>query len=255
MDNVNTIQILLLIGAGLVAGFINTLAGSGSLLTLPVLMFLGLSPTMANGTNRIAIFMGALVSTSQFKHKGTFNYSESKFYAIPAIIGAIVGAFIAVDINEKIMELFITSMLVIMFFIVLLKPDKWIKRQVGEVLPKPNVLQIFIFFVIGVYGGLIQAGVGFFLMAGLVLGAGADLIKTNAVKVFIVLVYTPLALLIFVFNEEVYFVYGLILSIGNMGGAFIGARVSHTPKAQVITRYVLLLALLMAIAKLVYTSF
>ena len=82
-----------------------------------------------------------------------------------------------------------------MFFIILLKPDSWIKEQAGRIDGSPRFWRIIIFFFIGVYGGFIQAGVGFFLLAGLVLGVGADLLKANALKVFIVLVYTGVALL------------------------------------------------------------
>ena len=99
------------------------------------------------------------------------------------------------------------------------------------------------------YGGFIQAGVGFFLLAGLVLGAGLDLVRANALKVFIVLLYTPLALVIFIINNQVDYKLGLILAVGNMLGALVGARatVSWGPK---FVRYILLTAVFVSAIKL-----
>ncbi|MBK3515810.1 sulfite exporter TauE/SafE family protein [Carboxylicivirga marina] len=214
----------LLIIAGLFAGFINTLAGSGSLITLPLLMFLGLSPHQANATNRVAIFVQNVVAVRNFKQQGLINYKSSLFLVIPALIGSVIGASIAININEEILKLFIGSLLFVMFFVILLKPDKWVKNQAGQVNEKPAFWQIVIFFFIGLYGGFIQAGVGFFLLAGLVLGVGYDLIKANAIKVFIVLAYTALALGLFIYSGQVNFLYGLILAIGNASGAFIASK-------------------------------
>ncbi|WP_289054029.1 sulfite exporter TauE/SafE family protein [Carboxylicivirga marina] len=214
----------LLIIAGLFAGFINTLAGSGSLITLPLLMFLGLSPHQANATNRVAIFVQNVVAVRNFKQQGLINYKSSLFLVIPALIGSVIGASIAININEEILKLFIGSLLFVMFFVILLKPDKWVKNQAGQVNEKPAFWQIVIFFFIGLYGGFIQAGVGFFLLAGLVLGVGYDLIKANAIKVFIVLTYTALALGLFIYSGQVNFLYGLILAIGNASGAFIASK-------------------------------
>ncbi len=142
------IDAALLILAGLFAGFINTLAGSGSLITLPLLMFLGLSPHQANATNRVAIFFQNAVAVRNFKQQGLINYKNSLFLVIPAIVGSIVGASIAVSINEKVLNLFIGSLLFVMFFVILFKPDRWVKAQAGQVNEKPAFWQIVIFFLL-----------------------------------------------------------------------------------------------------------
>jgi uncharacterized membrane protein YfcA len=237
--------ILAVIGVGFFAGFINTLAGSGSLLTLPLLMFLGLDANVANGTNRIAILLQNVVGVASFKQQKVFEWKHGIWLAIPAVVGSFIGAMIAVDINKEIMKYTIAGLLIVMFFIILFKPDRWIKGQAGNVKEKPGVLQIIIFFFIGVYGGFIQAGVGFFLLAGLVLGAGLDLLKANAIKVLIVLFYTPIALVVFMIYSQVDYKIGLILAVGNMLGAFVGSRVavSWGPK---FVRIILLITLVIA---------
>ncbi|MFC2096946.1 sulfite exporter TauE/SafE family protein [Bacteroidota bacterium] len=241
--------ILALIGAGFLAGFINTLAGGGSLITLPLLMFMGLPANMANATNRIAIIVQNIVGVASFKKQKVFSYKEGIWLAIPATAGAIPGALLATHLTDVIMTRIIGGLLIFMFFMIILKPDIWIKGRAGLVKAKPNLLQIIIFFCIGFYGGFIQAGVGFFLIAGLVLGTGFDLVKANAIKLFIVLLYTSVAILIFVIYKHVDFKWGLLLAIGNASGAYLASRfaVSWGPK---FVKIVLLIIIFLAAMKL-----
>jgi uncharacterized membrane protein YfcA len=242
------IDALWLILAGTFAGFINTLAGSGSLITLPLLMFLGLSPHQANATNRIAIFFQNLVAVKNFKDQKLINYQQSLPMVIPALLGSLLGASLAVQVDEALLNYFIGGLLFVMFFIILLKPDKWVKAQAGEVQKKATIWQVLIFFAIGIYGGFIQAGVGFFLLSGLVLGVGFDLIQANAYKVLIVLVYTALALGIFIWSGQVNFLYGIVLAVGNATGAFIASKYAKAIGISFI-RYILLAAVFIAAIK------
>lgn len=237
-----------LIAAGFLAGFINTVAGSGSLITLPLLMFLGLPANVANGTNRIAILLQNVVGSSSFKKQKVLETKAALDLILPAIIGSIAGAFIAVDLNEVIMERTIGGLLLFMFFFLLLKPSSWLKKQKEKpALSRP--LRILVFFLIGAYGGFIQAGVGFFLLSGLVLGAGYDLLRANALKVFIILCYTTFALAVFIWNDQVNFVYGFILSAGNMLGALVGVKTA-VKKGPGFVRFLLLITVLVFSLKL-----
>ncbi len=217
---------LLVILIGLIAGFINTLAGSGSIISIVMLMSLGLPPNVANGTNRIAILMQNIVGVASFKKQKVFEWKEGIWLAIPAVIGATIGAFSAVNLKNDIMEVVIAFILLFMLGILIIKPDKWIKGQAGKFKEKPSILQIIIFFFIGLYGGFIQAGVGFFLLAGLVLSAGFDLVKSNAIKMLIVLLYIPFTIAIFAYNHQINYLLGFMLGLGNMLGAFIGSKIS-----------------------------
>ena len=214
------------VGVGIFAGFINTLAGSGSLLTLPLLMFLGLPANVANGTNRIAILLQNIVGVGSFRQQKIIDLKEGLWLALPAVAGSLLGAAIAINFNEEIMEKTIAGLLLFMFCVIIFKPEKWIKGQEGRYSTKPTLVNIIIFFLVGIYGGFIQAGVGFFLLAGLVLSVGADLIKANALKLFIILLYTPFALAIFMIHGQVNYKFGLILAAGNMIGAYIGTHVA-----------------------------
>jgi len=242
-------MILALIGTGLAAGFINTNAGGGSMLTLPLLMFLGLPANVANGTNRVAILLQNVIGVNTFRQKKVLNLTTDYRLAIPAVVGSLIGALVAVEMDVFLLEKIIAGLMVVMLLLVVLKPDVWVKQQVGEVSAKPTTIQYFIFFAIGLYGGFIQMGVGFFLLAGLVLSCGYDLVKANAIKVFVVLIYTVFSLGIFIYHKQVDIVAGLILAAGNMAGAWLGVHFSVKGGAKYV-RYVLILALVIVILNL-----
>ncbi len=238
-----------IIGIGVIAGFLNTLAGGGSALSLPMLIFTGLPANIANGTNRIAILLQTLVATTRFKKDKVLDVKGNLYLIIPAVIGAIPGAFLAVNLNEALMKIVIGCVLLIMLVIVLFKPDLWIKSRAGLITSKSQWINVIVFFCIGAYGGFIQVGIGFFLLSGLVLINGMNLLKSNTLKVLIVLLYTPFALIVFILNKQVDYTIGLTLAIGNMAGAWLGAKyaVKLGPK---FIRYILIACLILATAKL-----
>jgi uncharacterized membrane protein YfcA len=242
-------MVLALIGTGLAAGFINANAGGGSMLTLPLLMFLGLPANVANGTNRVAILLQNVIGVRTFHREKVLNFSTDYRLTIPAVAGAIFGAVFAAEINVELLEKIIAGLMVLMLLLIVLKPDVWVKERAGAVNPKPSVLQYVIFFFIGLYGGFIQMGVGFFLIAGLVLGCGHNLVKANAVKLFIILMYTIFSLAIFMINGQVNWTAGLILAAGNMGGAWLGAKFAVKGGAKYV-RYILILSLVIVILNL-----
>ena len=239
---------ILVVLVGVFAGFLNTLAGSGSVISLAMLMFMGLPANIANGTNRIAILLQNIVGVGSFKKQKVFTFKEGIWLAVPAIIGSLVGASLAVEINEDIMKKTIGGLLVFLFFIILYKPDAWVKGQAGLIRSKPSVVQVIIFFFIGMYGGFIQAGVGFFLLSGLVLGSGFDLVKANAIKAFIILLYTAFAIGIFIVNDQVDYKIGFILAAGNMIGAYIAVHFAVSWGAKFV-RYILLGVIIVASIK------
>jgi len=240
---------IIVIAVGIVAGIINTLAAGGSILTLPVLMALGLPPNMANGTNRIAIFLQTVVGVRQFHQEKVMDFPSGFKLGIPATIGAIGGAFIAVNLKDEVMNLAIAGAMIVVFFMILLKPNRWINSHEDHP-PIPSWLQAIIYFFVGIYGGFIQAGVGFFLLTSLVLASGFELVKANALKNFVILLYTPLAIVIFFLHKDVNLWIGLVLAAGQMIGAVIGAKIAVKGGA-VIIRYFVLVAILVAAVKLV----
>jgi hypothetical protein len=218
------VEITLLIVSGIFVGFINTLAGGGTIISISLFMFMGLPANMANGTNRIAVILQNITSVSEFKRKKVLDFKKGTRLAIPTIIGAILGAQIASDINEEIFEKALAVVMIMMVYFIMVKPSKWLKGQQDLMNKKVSWWQYLLFFLIGIYGGFVQVGVGYFLLGGIVLGAGYDLVRANAIKVWIVLLYTVFALLIFILNDQVRWDYGLVHAIGNIIGAYIASH-------------------------------
>ncbi len=219
-----TIEVIALITSGLFVGFINTLAGGGTIISLTLLMLLGLPPSVANGTNRVAIILQNLTSVANFKKKKILDLKKGVQLGIPTVIGSVVGASIVVKLDEQIIQWCFGFIMMVMLFFLLYKPERWLKGK-EELLNKPITWKIYLLmFIIGIYGGVIHVGIGYFILSAVILGAGFDLVKGNAMKNFLVLMYVPFTLIIFVINDQVRWDYGLTHSIGNIIGAYIASK-------------------------------
>lgn len=237
------------IAAGFGCGFINTLAGSGSLISLPVLIFLGLPANVANGTNRVGILIQTVVSLKSFHRQKMLDLRGGTMLALPAIVGGIIGAQIAVNLDEQMLRRVIGALMVVMLILIIARPKRWLKGRLEVMGRRPRPLEMVIFFFIGAYGGFIQAGVGIFLLAGLVLGVGYDLVRANAVKVLIVLCFTVFAMVVFMINDQILWGLGLLLAVGNAGGGWLAARLAIERGAGLV-RWFLIAVVVVSAAKL-----
>jgi uncharacterized membrane protein YfcA len=219
-------EVILIVVIGFIAGFLNTLAGGGSLITLPILIFLGLPPAVANGTNRIAIFSQNIFGVLGFRSKGVSDFPYSIWLGMSAFIGAILGAKIAVDIPGELFNKILAVLIVVIVLFPILKRKKdpeLVSERTGI---KYRIIGIITFFFVGIYGGFVQAGVGFIIIAALTIINRFSLVKTNGIKVFVVLIYTISALFIFILEGKIHWGYGLTLAVGNSSGSWIASRLS-----------------------------
>jgi uncharacterized membrane protein YfcA len=218
---------IVLIIIGLFAGALNTIAGGGSLITLPFLIFLGLPSTIANGTNRIAILFQTATAVSGFKSKGIMTFPFSLYIGTSALLGSIIGAQIAIDIKgETFNKILSLVMVVVVLLIVFKKKAHSIEDLAERTTGKPLWISVIIFFFIGIYGGFINAGIGFIMLLVLPIVNKLSLVKSNATKVTVAFIYTSVAVLIFILNDKINWKYGLILAVGNSLGAWIASRYS-----------------------------
>ena len=218
-----------LILAGTLAGVLNVLAGGGSLLTLPILIFAGLPGVTANGTNRVAILMQNLVAVWRFDRRGVMPWTLVSWAAVPATAGSVFGARLALMLDDRQFQRVLVWIMVGVTLWTLVRSSR--RRAGGAVAESPDdqVARVHRwalaggFFFVGVYGGFVQAGVGFLILATLGL-AGLDFVRGNAVKVFSVLCFTVVALGIFAWQGAVHWPLGLSLGVGNALGAVLGVR-------------------------------
>jgi uncharacterized membrane protein YfcA len=212
----------MLLASGVVVGFINTLAGGGSAISLTVFMALGLPVHVANGTNRIAILMQNLSSTATFTRKKMLDWRRGIRLGVPAIIGAVVGAQIAATIDDRIFQICLAVVMVSVLVFTLLG-DKLLRRSGAEV-RNIRPLHYVAFFLVGVYSGYIFVGTGYIILLATMGMLHMGIVRSNVIKNFIILLAIPFSLLVFILNGEVNYAYGLIHGAGNMVGAFLASH-------------------------------
>lgn len=241
---------LMLVGAGFIAGTINSIAGGGSLLTLPLLIFIGLPSTVANATNRIAIVVGGIGATSSFHKRKLIPWGWVKFGLPPALVGVALGTWAAMTIGDVAFERILAGILVAAAAWMIWNPTTPLAGD-NPLEPDParRWLLLLAFFGLGLYSGFIQAGVGFLFLA-LLAANGLDLVRANAVKVPLILAFTILAVVIFTYNGMMNWGAGLMLAAGQFFGAQFGVRL-QVLKGQEWVRRVLTVTIVIFAARLI----
>lgn len=244
-------QLALLTGVGLVAGWMNVMAGGGSLLTVPAMLFLGLPGPVANGTNRVAILAQNAVAVGTFFRRGYSDFGLSISLGLAASLGAVAGASLGVRLQG---EWFNRVLAVVMLGVLIVMATGGRGAAREEAAGPRNLVAGHVLMVgAGVWGGFIQIGVGFILMPILHRVMGLDLVRVNMHKVFIVLMYTVAALLVFAAQVDIVWTVGLALALGNAVGGWLGARTS-IGRGERWIRAVLYLAVIALVVKLLFFS-
>jgi uncharacterized membrane protein YfcA len=242
----------LLIAGGFLAGIINTLAGNGSAITLPLLMSMGMPANVANATNRVGVLMQTLTAVLTLKRSNRTRIliKKSLWYYIPTILGSVGGALLAIDIDPEMLKLIIGFLMLFILSTLLLQPKKWLKNtDPGR--NKKTPLQWFIFFAIGFYGGFIQMGIGIMILSSLVLLAHYSLKDANIIKLMVAFIMIIPAFIIYFLSGDIRWLPGLILALGAGAGAWFGTRyVLYHPKARDYIRYLLIVIVVFAAGKI-----
>ncbi|MCW5515465.1 sulfite exporter TauE/SafE family protein [Muriicola sp. Z0-33] len=238
---------LLLVVVGFAVGFINTVAGGGSLISLPVLIFLGLPPSVANGTNRVAVVIQNIMGTAGFRSKGVSTFPFNLYLGISALFGAILGAYIAVDIKGETFNRILAIIMIVVVLIIIFKPKIRMEELQEKITGKRLWIGIIAFFFFGIYGGFINAGLGFIIILFLHYVNQMTLVRSNATKVAVVLIYSLAALTVFVLNDKVIWEVGLILAIGNGIGAWLASRISVNKGDGFIKTFLVVMVVIMSV--------
>lgn len=227
------LSLIALFGAGLVAGTVNVIAGGGSFLTLPVLIFLGLPPTTANGTNRVGILIQNLGAVWGFHRHRVLAWPWAVAAAGPATVGAGLGTWAALVVGEAAFQRILALLMVGVTLWTLADPVGRLRDRrreaPGPPAGRPGRRELVIlgagFFAVGVYGGFVQAGVGFLVLTVTTL-VGLDLVRGNAIKVLSILVFTVLSLALFAWQGKVDWTVGLVLAAGTLLGGQLGVHLT-----------------------------
>jgi len=235
------LQAAALAGVGFVAAVLNTIAGGGSFLTLPVLIFFGLPATEANATNRLGVLVQNVGAVWGFQRHRILDWRAAARAALPALVGAAFGAWLALHVaDQDFRRILATLMVVVTVFTLTGAADRLAARLAR--LPHRDLVLHGGYLAVGVYAGFVQAGVGFFVLALTTL-AGLDLVRGNALKVFIILLTTALSLALFVAAGKVQWIAGAALAVGSFLGSQVGVRLT-VARGQGFVRAVVTVALL-----------
>lgn len=239
----------LLVVSGVLAGFVNTLAGGGSLLTLPALMLLGMPADIANGTNRIAVLVQSVEAMRGFNRYGKLARHAILPILVPTIGGSLVGALVASYLPPTVLEPVLLTTLITMAVIMVMRPSTVSPPQGTMPLALRDSPSGFLWlFAAGLYGGFVQAGVGFVLITALAGVLRYDLVRANALKMTCTAVFGAVSLLVFLYRDQVLWVPGLVLAAGTVIGVQLSVRFAISANQRVLRWFLLAMVVCVCLA-------
>tara|TARA_B100000941_G_scaffold136966_1_gene97075 strand:- start:50 stop:814 length:765 start_codon:yes stop_codon:yes gene_type:complete len=246
-----TLAVFLLLTAGLVCGFVNTIAGGGSMFTIPALLFMGMPADIANATNRVGVLLGSLVGVQEF-HSNKYLDTRAVFpVLLPTLVGALSGATLASYLPIWLLEPFLLMAMISMAIAIIFFPSIIIPSEGTRPYElKERSFVIFGLFATGFYGGFVQAGVGFILIFVLAGGLRYDLLRTNALKMVCTGAFCLVALVVFTLRNQVLWIPGLILALGTVSGTIISVKFALNVSNKTLKWFTLVMAILVCLGAL-----
>lgn len=239
-------EAVLLLAVGLISGFINTLAGGGSMLTLPALMMTGMPADLANGTNRVAVLAQSISGAKGFDQAGKLDRGALVGIIVPTVLGAGLGAAMASVLpNTWLKPILLTVMAIVALSLLVPSGTKPIE---SDKLPAGGVIAWLALFGAGLYGGFIQAGVGFILVAIVSGVLHYDLLRSNALKLVCTSIFSGVALIIFALQGQVLWLTGIVLALGSVLGALASVRFAINVDESVLRSILVIMVLTSCIA-------
>ncbi|KZZ57246.1 permease [Oleiphilus sp. HI0125] len=251
MYELSVLSVSLLIAMGFLAGIINTMAGGGSNLTIPALMVMGLPADIANATNRVNVFFQSLTAAKGFKSHGKLEIPDLKKIVGVTLIGGLAGALLASYMPAQLLKPTLLISMITMAGIILFKPGVVAPPEGTQALGiSESSSSIPMLLLAGFYGGFVQAGVGFILIAAIAGSLRYDLVRTNALKIVCTLGFTIVALLIFIVNDQILWLPGLILAVGSIVGAHIAVKITINLSQKTLKWFLFLMTIFASAAAL-----
>jgi uncharacterized membrane protein YfcA len=222
MEYLDALTLVGLSVAGLFAGFVNTVAGGGSFLTIPVLMQIGLPAEIANATNRVAVLAQSSSGATAFHREGKLDRSAVLDVVPPTIVGSIIGTLAASYAPREILKPVLLVTMVGMALLMVFRPTTMVPSDEKPLRVRERRGSMLALFATGIYGGFIQAGIGFVLIA--VLGGllRYDLVRSNALKMVVTLLVASVAVLIFALRGQIVWAPGFVLAVAQALGSLAG---------------------------------
>lgn len=235
---------------GIAAGFLNTVAGGGGVISVPILASI-VGPTVANGSLRLGILLQSLAGTAAWHQGRAIPWPLTLRLLAPTVGGAAAGAWLATLASAGFMRAAFIAAIILVALSVMVRPSRWLNTADPR-LHEP--WRTMVFAGIGLYGGFVQVGVGLPLLVALAPGLGLGLVRGNAAKTFLILCTTPLTLVLFALAGQVDWAAGGVLGAGSMVGALVASRLALREGASTWIRWVVVAAALGAAIQMIFFS-
>jgi uncharacterized membrane protein YfcA len=246
---------ILLILAGMTAGFLNTFAAGGSIIALPVMIGLGLHPMLANTTNHVPVLLGFAAAVWRFHRAGRMPWKEGMKISFPMLGGSLAGAFTASCINDRYTNYVIFAALLLALALILVKPERWFSDSQHEQAITTGTWVLFLSVIVGYWAGLIVIGSGVLTLMLLVLAANFRLPEANAIKALSIGIATAAAVVVFSAKGEIKWGWAITVSAGSVAGSLLAARFVMRPNVGHWVFGVILLSLVVEITRLGFRIF
>ena len=231
-------EALFLVVGGLFAGAINTVAGGGSMLTVPLLVLAGVPGNAANGSNRVGILTSNVAAVATFRRLGVDGLRHASRVVVPVVLGGLIGSFaVGRVLDDAAFERVFGMLMIPLVILSVRRPTNATEEHAWS-----TAKVVIVFLLIGIYGGAFQAGVGLVLLAALT-RSGFDLVMSNSIKVIVNTAVTVVALPVFILNGDVEWVPALVLAAGFVVGGWLGAQASFRGGEVLIRRVMVIAAL------------
>jgi uncharacterized membrane protein YfcA len=250
MGNYDVASLSVSLAAGLACGFLNTVASSGSAVSLPVLMWIGLHAVDANATNRIPVLIGSLTATIDLARHHKIPWGIALRAVMPVTIGAAFGALFAEVIPSHDLRLVVTAAIVVALVLILTKLKDILRTaEVRET--QFRWQEVCWFLLIGFWLGFIVLDAATYLLLALVLSVGLPLAEANAAKCFLTVPTTAVAMLIFASHGSIDWRLGAVLGVGSIIGGLLGSRLAVSEQAR---RWIVGLLIFVIVGELIQLS-
>lgn len=236
----------ILFAVGVAVSFINSVSGGGSVLSLPLLIFLGLPSAVANGTNRLGVLMGSLASLLAFRSRGIFLPRLAWQVGWPAALGALAGSLLAVRLPDRVFQPILAA--VILFIVIMtIRGNRAGNPSDDAPFLKGGTIAFLAYAGIGFYGGFIQAGSGLIMMYVYGRMGNLDIFQVNALKSFSTLLFIAVSLIAFAAAGKIDWPMAAALAAGNLLGGWIGSHWQIRKGEAWVNRFLLWSGLAMAV--------
>jgi uncharacterized membrane protein YfcA len=240
---------LIIAAAAFIAGAINSIAGGGTLISFPALLWIGRNPIMANATNAVALWPGSLAAAYGFRRELVGAKRWVAILTLPSIAGAATGAYILMHTSTRTFSHLVPFL--ILGATLLLALQEVITRHVRV---RSTIFVIVFQFFVGLYGGYFGAGMGILMLAALGLIGLTDVHQMNGVKNILAVFINGIAAIYFAFSHAILWTDGVVMAVASIAGGIAGARVAQKFGRVFVRRAVVVIGVVMAIALLIRGS-